>query len=79
MLSLYVRATDAIRHFSARKAAADLALESGQDAFEYLLVIGGISALIVFAMITPIGTNLVNSVIKGACGAIDNVMSVSCA
>jgi Flp pilus assembly pilin Flp len=71
MLRTYVRVMDAIRHFGEE--------QSGQDAFEYLLVIGGISAFLVLAMVTPIGTTLIGHVIKGTCNAVALAMpSVSC-
>jgi hypothetical protein len=44
--------------------------EKAQDAFEYLLVIGGVSVLVILAMVTPVGTTLIKAVITGTCGAI---------
>jgi Flp pilus assembly pilin Flp len=71
MIGIYLRIQDAIRQFSAE--------QSGQDAFEYLLVIGGISAFLVLTMVTPIGSTLIGHVIKGTCDAVALAMpSVSC-
>lgn len=47
--------------------------DEAQDAFEYLLVIGGVSVAVIIAMTTPIGTNLINAVVTGVCNAIDSV------
>ena len=54
--------------------------DHAQDAFEYLLVIGGISVIVVFAMVSPIGDNIINSLIDGVCAAINTVMDpdISC-
>lgn len=49
--------------------------DSAQDAFEYLLVIGGVSVLVIAAMATPVGTNLANAVVDGVCSAINTVMN----
>lgn len=49
--------------------------EKAQDAFEYLLVIGGISVIVILAMVTPVGDNLIDAVINGVCGAVNNVIS----
>ena len=78
MLKTYVRVMDGIRHLPT--AARELARnQSGQDAFEYLLVIGGISAALVLAMVTPIGDTLITAVIGGTCAAIATAMpSVTC-
>jgi Flp pilus assembly pilin Flp len=51
--------------------------ERAQDAFEYLLVIGGVSVAIIVAMTTPIGTTLIDAVIVAVCNAIDLVGGVS--
>lgn len=47
--------------------------ERAQDAFEYLLVIGGISVLVILAMVTPVGNTLISAVIKGVCLAINGI------
>jgi Flp pilus assembly pilin Flp len=53
--------------------------ERAQDAFEYLLVIGGVSVLVILAMVTPVGTTLIKAVIQGTCGALDSVITaMSC-
>lgn len=53
--------------------------ERAQDAFEYLLVIGGVTVAVVVA-VSAFGANPVNQVISGVCDAIDtiNFMSVNC-
>lgn len=45
--------------------------EAAQDAFEYLLVIGGVSVAVILAIATPAGGLMVNAVIDGVCTAID--------
>ncbi len=47
--------------------------ERAQDAFEYLLVIGGVSVLIVGLMISPVGDTIVEGVIHGVCFAIQGI------
>ena len=54
------------------------ASEQAQDAFEYLLVIGGVSAVIVLAMVTPVGNTIINAVIRGTCLAINTVVPLTC-
>ena len=49
--------------------------ERAQDAFEYLLVIGGISVAVILAMVTPVGKNLINAVVDGVCLAVDTVVT----
>lgn len=51
--------------------------EKAQDAFEYLLVIGGVSVLVILAMVTPVGENLIDAVIEGVCNAINEVFDVA--
>jgi Flp pilus assembly pilin Flp len=48
--------------------------ERAQDAFEYLLVIGGISVAIIFAMLTPVGETLIDAVVEGTCAAMGTVV-----
>jgi Flp pilus assembly pilin Flp len=45
-----------------------------QDAFEYLLVVGGVSVAIVVAMTTAPG--LTDALVDGVCNAIDGVVDV---
>ena len=54
--------------------------ERGQDVFEYLLIIGGVSVAIILAIATPVGTTLTNAVIDGVCSAVDTIpnMTVVC-
>ena len=53
--------------------------ERAQDAFEYLLVIGGISVVVILAMVTPVGSALIDAVIEGVCDAINGVINtVTC-
>ena len=59
------RAFSYIRNFFAEDAA--------QDAFEYLLIIGVVSVVVVAAMATPVGTNLLNAVVAGVCSAINGM------
>jgi Flp pilus assembly pilin Flp len=47
--------------------------ERGQDAFEYLLVIGGVSVAVILAIATPVGGAMVNAVIAGVCTAISTI------
>ncbi len=44
--------------------------ERGQDAFEYLLVIGGVSVVVVLAMVTPVGTSMINAVVSAVQAAV---------
>ena len=50
--------------------------DSAQDAFEYLLVIGGVSVAIVLVMVSPLGNDIVYGVVNGVCSAIDQVIEV---
>jgi hypothetical protein len=47
--------------------------ERAQDAFEYLLVIGGVSVAIILAIATPIGETLIEAVVTGVCNAINQI------
>ena len=47
--------------------------ERAQDAFEYLLVVGGVSVAIVLAIATPAGGAMATAVIDGTCTAISGV------
>lgn len=59
-----------------RSAMSSLHLDdSAQDAFEYLLVIGAVSVAVVFAMVTPVGSQIIDAVVAGVCGAIDTVVT----
>jgi Flp pilus assembly pilin Flp len=48
--------------------------ERAQDAFEYLLVIGGVSVVVILAMVTPVGNTMINAVIDAVCQAIDTAI-----
>jgi Flp pilus assembly pilin Flp len=55
--------------------------EKGQDVFEYLLIIGGVSVMVILAIATPVGDTLIDAVISGVCSAIstiDGMTGVSC-
>lgn len=52
--------------------------DSAQDAFEYLLVIGGVTVLIIAAMVTPVGDAMIDAVIGGVCAAINTVVTIDC-
>ena len=80
MLAAYIRVMDALTHVGsgAREVATR---QEGQDAFEYLLVIGGISVAVVLAMVTPVGSTAIKAVVTGTCAAIatiPNMTSVAC-
>jgi hypothetical protein len=47
--------------------------ERAQDAFEYLLVIGGVSVAVILAVATPVGGTLIDAVVVGVCEAIDAI------
>ena len=47
--------------------------DSAQDAFEYLLVIGGVSVAVILAMTTVGFDSMVGAVIDGVCAAFDTV------
>jgi Flp pilus assembly pilin Flp len=49
--------------------------ERAQDVFEYLLVIGGVSVVVVLAIVSGVGDTLINGVIDGVCTAIKGVVS----
>jgi Flp pilus assembly pilin Flp len=52
--------------------------EDGQDGFEYLLVIGGVSVVLIAAIATA-APGLIGQVITGTCNAIATVVTtVSC-
>jgi Flp pilus assembly pilin Flp len=55
--------------------------DSAQDAFEYLLVIGGVTVAIIIAIATPVGETMIDAVVDGVCTAIDSIpgMTVACA
>jgi hypothetical protein len=56
-----------------------LADDRAQDAFEYVLVIGGVTVAVIIAMVTPVGSTLINAVVDGVCGAIDTIPGVTMA
>ena len=51
--------------------------ERAQDAFEYMLVVGGVSVAIILAIATPVGTNLITAVVDGVCAAMDTIPVIS--
>ncbi len=69
MLKLYVRIKDAIR--TVREE------QTGQDAFEYLLVVGGISVAVILAVATPVGTTVADAVLTGMCAGIATIPTMS--
>ena len=46
--------------------------ESGQDTFEYLLIIGGVTVAVIFAVAVA-SPSLIKAVINGVCSAIGNI------
>lgn len=53
--------------------------ESAQDAFEYVLIIGGVTVLVIGAIASPIGDTLISAVVTGTCTAVQTVVTaVSC-
>ena len=51
--------------------------ETGAVAFEYTLVMGGVSAAIMVAFLVDQPTLMI-SVIRGACSSIDNLLAMDC-
>ncbi len=51
--------------------------EQAQDAFEYVLVIGGITVAVIMAVATPVGGSIITAVVKGTCSAIDGIPNMS--
>lgn len=75
MLKLYVRAKDALRRFERA--------ESGQDTFEYLLIVGGISVAVIAAVAVTAGTGgttaiggLIGDVLQAVRNAINTVITL---
>jgi Flp pilus assembly pilin Flp len=76
VLKSFVRISDtlrripgAVRNFSA--------VQSGQDAFEYLLVIGGVSVAVVVGMVALPG--IIPALLTGVCSAISTTgIAVTC-
>ena len=63
-----------------RNAIASLLTEeSGQDTFEYMLIIGGVTVAVILA-IALAAPNLLDSIKSGVCKAVNtiNSMNVSC-
>jgi len=53
--------------------------ERGQDVFEYVLIIGAVSVAVLAAIVTPIGHNLIASIVNAVCTAIGAILTgVSC-
>ena len=66
--------------FSAIRAAiASLfSEEGGQDTFEYMLIIGGVTVAVIAAIVLA-APGLLSQVITGVCNAIQGIMStISC-
>ena len=55
------------------KVLSFLREEKAQDVFEYLLIIGGVSVMVILAVATPVGATLINAVITGVCSAISTI------
>lgn len=53
------------------------ASDEAQDAFEYLLVIGGVTVAVILAIATPAGGAMVRAVVDGVCTAIDTIPSIT--
>ncbi len=51
--------------------------DSAQDAFEYILVIGGITVAVILAVATPVGNTIINAVVRGTCLAMDTIPVIS--
>ena len=47
--------------------------EQAQDAFEYVLVVGGVTVAVILAIATPVGTNLIDAVVIGTCSAVSTI------
>jgi hypothetical protein len=45
-----------------------------QDSFEYVLVLGGVSVATIFAIATPVGGGLIQSVLDGTCAATATIV-----
>ncbi|MEZ4503839.1 MAG: hypothetical protein R3C39_14550 [Dehalococcoidia bacterium] len=59
-----------------KTALRSLADERAQDAFEYLLVIGGVTVAVILAVATPAGGAMINAVIDGVCTAIGTIPAI---
>lgn len=51
--------------------------DSGQDAFEYVLIIGVVVVAVLLAIATPVGSTMINAVINGVCEAINLLPNIS--
>jgi hypothetical protein len=60
-------------NFALTRLRSMLRDDRAQDAFEYLLVIGGVSVLIIVAMVSPVGSSIINAVVDGVCTAIEGI------
>ena len=58
------------------KVLSFLREEKAQDVFEYVLVIGGVSVLVLLAIVTPVGATLINAVVTGTGNAIACVVDI---
>ncbi len=50
--------------------------DHAQDAFEYMLVIGGVSVAVIVAVATPVGGSIIDAVVDGACAAIETIPNI---
>jgi Flp pilus assembly pilin Flp len=50
--------------------------DSAQDAFEYLLVVGGVTVAVILAIATPVGSTIVDAVLDGVCTAIGTIPNI---
>jgi hypothetical protein len=48
--------------------------QRAQGAFEYLLVLGGVSAVVVIAVATPVGSNLATTTVTAVCSKITGIL-----
>lgn len=76
MLGLYVMVMDTFRHLPStlRQFASE---QTGQDAFEYMLVIGGVTVAAILAVTTPIGTTLAAKIVAGVCTSIKQIPNMT--
>ena len=51
--------------------------EKAQDAFEYVLVVGGVTVAVIIAVATPVGGSLIDATVEGTCGAINTIPGVT--
>jgi Flp pilus assembly pilin Flp len=80
MLALLRMGTRGVMPFVKNALGSLHADERAQDAFEYLLVIGGVSVAVILAVATPVGGAMIDAVITGVCNAINTIpdMNIDC-